>query len=357
MHINTEPTWRGGEAQVLLLARGMRGGAWPPVVVAQPGSPLAERARAADIPVEECALGSALDVGGMLRLRALVKRLRPALVHAHTSKAHSLAIPALLGLGVPLVVTRRVAFPIAKGLGGGWKYRAPAGWIAITPQVREVLVAGGIAAERIAVIPDAIDADALAAAPSGVLRRELGLPPEAVLVGCIAAFTAEKGHDTLLTAWQTVAAACPTAHLALIGDGPLQPGLRHRFAHLPRCHWLGFRADYAAVHRSLDLCVLASRHEGLGSSLLDALACGVPVVATRTGGIPMAVRDGEEGILVPVDDAPALAAAITGMVQDPERRARYGYAGMIRMPTDHGVTTIAAAHAATYASIAGIVLR
>ena len=241
---------------------------------------------------------------------------------------------------------------VAKGLGGGWKYRSPRHWIAITGLVHELLNAGGIDPARITVIPDAIDAEALRNAPSGVLRRELALPADAVLVGCIAACTPEKGHDTLLAAWSTVAAACPQAHLLLIGDGPLRAALQRDHAHLPRCHWLGFRADYAAVHRSLDLCVLASRHEGLGSSLLDALACGVPVIATKAGGIPEAVQDGRDGILVPIDDPTVLAQAMTRLIHHPEQRQAFGMAGAQRVPTAHGIETITHAHTVVYASIA-----
>jgi glycosyltransferase involved in cell wall biosynthesis len=351
--VNSERGWRGGEAQLVLLARGLAGSGWEPLVAAQPGSPLAERARQAGLAVEELAQGGALDLAGALRLRALARRCGAALVHAHTSKSHSLAALGLFGSGIPLVVSRKVVFAPGRGPVAAWKYRrAPAGWIAISQAVAEVLRRAGVEERRIAVIPDAIDPEPLDAAPAGVLRRELGLAPEALLVGCIAHFTPEKGHDTLLAAWAQVAEACPHAHLALVGDGPLRVACER--AAPPRCHFLGARADIAAVHRSLDLCVLASRHEGLGSSLLDAQACGVPVVATRAGGIPEAVADGQTGWLVAVDDAPALTHALVRVLDDAGLRRTAGEAGCSRVRSRHGWVEVARQHARLYSLLAGV---
>jgi glycosyltransferase involved in cell wall biosynthesis len=349
--VNSERGWRGGEHQVVLLARGLVAAAagWTPLVAAQPGSPLAARARAAGIAVEELAQGGALDLAGAWRLRALVRRSGAALVHAHTSKSHSLAALALVGTGIPLGATRRVVFRAGRGPWGAWKYRrAVAGWVAISHGARAALEGAGVAGGLITVIPDALDPAPLDAAPVGVLRRELGLPADALLVGCVAQLTAEKGHDTLLAAWPAVAAACPHAHLALVGDGPLRAELERSAAQLPRVRFLGFREDIAAVHRSLDLCVLPSRQEGLGSSLLDAQCCAVPVVATRVGGIPEAMEDGVSGLLVPVDDPAALAAALARLLGDGALRDACGDAGAARVRARHDPLRLAREHAAWY---------
>lgn len=327
LQLDTERGWRGGQLQLALLAAGLTA-PWRCVVACRPGEPLAADLSRRGVAIEALTPRSALDPLAIWHLRRLVVRLRPVAVHAHTSHTHQLALLACAGTGVPVLVTRRVDFPLKRGLVARWKYGAVRQWITVSSAVAAVMQAGGVPATRVTVIRDGIDpARHLETVPT--LRAELGLQADALLVGITAALEDHKDHRTLLAAWQQVEAAVPRAHLVVAGDGALRAVLaeQSRALGLRRCHFLGFRSDVPALLRALDVFTLSSKLEGLGSSVMDAQWCGLPVVATAAGGIPELVRDGVTGLLVPVGDAPALAAALRRVLGDADLRRRLGAAG------------------------------
>jgi glycosyltransferase involved in cell wall biosynthesis len=162
------------------------------------------------------------------------------------------------------------------------------------------------------------------------LRREFGLPAAAKVVGMAAQFIPRKGHHLLLDAVPAVLAAHPEAHFLLFGQGPLQAAIRSRVereelsgaVQLP-----GFRDDLARILPTLDLLVHPAAMEGLGVALLQAAACGVPIVAGRAGGIPEVVRHGENGWLVDPADGEDLARRINTLLENPDQAAAFGAAG------------------------------
>lgn len=343
LHLNTERTWRGGEQQNLWLAAGLRDLGEESEVVAQPGSPLAERARALGLPVHEVPMRGEWDFGAAGALRRLFEERRPDLVHMHTSHAHTLGCLAARRprsrTGRPLLaVSRRVDFSIYRNfLRTSWlKYRFLGDrYIAISRAVRDVLVRDGIPGERIEVVWSGVDADRMERAARKDLRGELGLPPGTPLVGDVAAFGWHKAQEVLVEAWPLLLSEVPGAHLVLVGDGECRPGveaLARRLGLLgSSVHFLGFRDDVPEVMGSLDLFVMPSVLEGLCTSALDAQAAGVPVVASAVGGLVEAVADGETGLLVPPRDPPALAAAMARILRDPDLRERFSAAGRVHV--------------------------
>ncbi len=357
LQLDTERGWRGGQAQLALLAAGLTA-PWRCVVACRSDQPLAADLLRRGVAIEDLAPRSALDPLAVWRLRRLVARLRPVAVHAHTSHTHQLALLACAGTGVPVLVTRRVDFPLKRGLVARWKYGAVRHWIAVSSAVAAVMQAGGVPASRIAVIRDGIDpARHQGATPT--LRAELGLDADALLVGITAALEDHKDHRTLLSAWQQVEAASPRAHLVLAGNGDLRAELESqaRGLGLKRCHFLGFRRDVPAVLRALDVFTLSSKLEGLGSSVMDAQWCGLPVVATAAGGIPELIRDGLTGLLVPVGDAPALAAALRRVLDDADLRQRLGAAGRAAADPTWTAARMVAEHGALYARVSSFEFR
>jgi glycosyltransferase involved in cell wall biosynthesis len=172
--------------------------------------------------------------------------------------------------------------------------------------------------------PGAGGADALAA---------LGVPAGAPVVGNVAALTDHKDHATLLRAARIVLDRAPQARFVIVGDGELRPRLRelHRQLALGEgCVFAGFRDDVDRLLPAFSVFCLSSHMEGLGTSLLDAMAFARPVVATRAGGIPDAVEDGVTGRLVPPRDPAALAGALLELLADPARRQAMGRAGRRR---------------------------
>jgi glycosyltransferase involved in cell wall biosynthesis len=166
--------------------------------------------------------------------------------------------------------------------------------------------------------------------PEG-LRRELAIPMDAKLVGFVGALVSHKAPQDLLEA---LARSATAVHGVLAGEGNLENALRERAARADlsgRIHFLGHREDVARLVRSIDVFCLSSRMEGLGTSVLDAMAAGTPVVAAAGGGIPEMVEDGVSGLLVPPADPAALAEAIRRVVDEPGLAGRLVEGGLDRV--------------------------
>jgi glycosyltransferase involved in cell wall biosynthesis len=204
-------------------------------------------------------------------------------------------------------------------------------YLALSRPVRDELVALGVPAARIDLVPDAVDVAAVERAVaaargdgSAATRRGLAGPGEGSVVGVIGAFTREKGQDVLLAA--AARAAC-RPRVLLHGAGPEEGRLRALAAALPGVAFVS-GDDPLVTLAAVDLLVVPSRAEGLGSIVLAAQAAGVPVIAAATGGLPEIVGDGSTGLLVPAEDVPALAAALDqahdhpGATRERARRAR-----------------------------------
>jgi len=170
----------------------------------------------------------------------------------------------------------------------------------------------------------------------GPLRAAWGVPPGAPLVGCVSRLVPRKGQDRLLDAWPAIVDAHPQAWLALVGTGPSEDRLRSRAAELPQVVVPGAVAwaDLPRAYAALDLFAMPCRTrlagtdvEGLGIVYLEAQACGVPVVAGRSGGAPEAVLDGVTGTVVDGDDPAAITAAVADLLRDAPRRRTMGEEG------------------------------
>jgi glycosyltransferase involved in cell wall biosynthesis len=327
IHLASGREWRGGQRQVLLLARELARLGADQLLITRAAGRLAREAVAAGVPVHGVAWRSGLSLAA-LRAAWWAARRRPALLHAHD--AHAVAVAALAALLArrPFVATKRTDFPI----------RRPAAWrraartIAISAAVRDRLVEAGIDPARIALVPSGIDVEATRAVRPGAILHHLGLPEDRPLAVNVAAFTREKDHETLLRAAALVARQAPSLHWAIAGDGPLRTHLEKLAGDLgvaERIHFTGWLDDPLPLVAAARLFVLSSTAEGMGTVLLDAMALGVPVVATRAGGIPETVADG--ALLVPPGSVEELAAAVVQVVGDQSLRARLREAGTARV--------------------------
>lgn len=336
VHVDTARTWRGGQNQVLLTVRGLRARGHRTGLVAHPRGAL--RRRMADGPdLFPLAPRAELDLGAAWRLSRLLRRLRPQIAHAHD--AHAVALTALaLALAGPalrtrFVASRRVDFRIGANPLSRWKYRRVERFICASACIRALLIEDGIRPERATVVYEGVDVERIAAAPALDVHAEFRLPPQAPVVGNVAALVPHKGQRDLIDAAARVVRQVPEARFVIAGEGKLAAALRRRIerARLGRHVVLaGFRPDVLALHKGFDLFVMSSTTEGLGTSALDAMACGRAVVATRAGGLAEVVVDGDTGLLVPAGNPAALAAAIVRLLRDPALRARCGRAGLAR---------------------------
>ncbi len=317
VHVASGREWRGGQRQVHLLAATLQRRHLDQVVITSRGSELARRLEASGVPCHPVAWHRGLSLAALAAVWAECRR-GPTLLHAHD--AHALILAGLVGpiAGAPFVVTRRVDFPIRRP--GFWIRAARV--IAISEAVRGVLLKGGIPAERMTVVHSAIDLEATRAVAAGSIRAQLGLPPTGPLAVSVAALVGHKDHETMIRAAAIVHRTRPDLHWALAGDGPLRDRIETLVRDLgvtPVIHLLGSIDRPLELIRSASVFVMSSAEEGLGTSVLDAMALEVPVVATRAGGIPEMLDRGA-GVLVPVGSPEALAAGVEQILADPGRR-------------------------------------
>lgn len=320
LHIETGMHCYGGALQVLYLLRGLSGAGLPNTVVCPENSAIAAAAapysRVAPVP-----MAGELDPRFLVGLRRRLVQERPDLVHVHSRRgADWWTLLAAAGSGLPLVVTRRVDNPEARGL-AALKYRFFDKVIAISTGVREVLLSRGVPEEKIECIPSAVDGIVFSASRDHAwFRREFGLPDGVTAIGVIAQLIERKGHRYLLNAAPALFRRHPNCRILFFGKGPLATPLQRRCADLglsDRVIFAGFRHDLPRILPCLDLVVHPATREGLGVSLLQASAAGVPIAASRTGGITDIIVDGETGRLFSPGDSVTLLHAVTRLIGDP----------------------------------------
>jgi glycosyltransferase involved in cell wall biosynthesis len=330
VHLDTGASWRGGQAQVMYLLEGLRERGHESVLIASPGA-LLERARSRGFSAEAWRPLGEWDAGAAWWLAGRLRRHAPDVVHAHSAHAHALGVPAARMAGVPVVVvSRRVDFEVGGNPFSRIKYRMPVdAYLCISQGVRQVLRRAGIPDSRLALVPSGVALPEPNGKPKADLRALIGVSADTPIVGTVAALAPHKSHIDLLEAADRVVRAGSPAHFAWVGEGECRAALERRRQELgleSRVHLLGFREDARALLAQFTLFALPSRLEGLCTSLLDAQALGIPIVATATGGIPDVVTDGVTGRLVPPADPEALAKALLEALARPALRAAWATA-------------------------------
>jgi glycosyltransferase involved in cell wall biosynthesis len=366
LHIDTARTWRGGQNQVLLTVNGLREIGQRAALVAHPDGELRKRA-AEGLDLIPLAPRSEMDLTAAWRLARVIKRLAPDVVHAHDPHGVAMASLALslsgasaprpAGTGVrAFVASRRVDFHLKKNAFSKWKHRQVDMFICASEAIRLMLVADGFPAERTLTVHEGIDLEHVVAAPPVNLHEALWLPHHAPIVGSVAALVPHKGQRHLIEAAHLVVQQIPDARFVILGEGELREHLEKlvKEYHLEKHVLLpGFRTDILGCIKAFDLFVMSSVTEGLGTSLLDAMACSKAIIATRAGGIPEVVDDGMTGLLVGARDHHAMAAAIVRLLNDDGERRRMGAAGLTRLRERFTLERMVAGTAALYERLAG----
>jgi glycosyltransferase involved in cell wall biosynthesis len=337
LHIDSSRTWRGGQRQVLLTVLGLRERGHRALLVAHPEGELAVRASEGHDLIR-LAPRTEVDLHAGWKLSRIIKELKPEIVHAHDPHAVALASLALsfgTGRATPgLIASRRVAFHLKAHAFSRWKYHQVDCFIAASDAIHHMLVEDGVDPARVVTVYEGIDLERVEAEPVANVHAEFWLPTHAPIVGAVAALTQEKGHKHLIDAAALVVREVPDARFVILGEGDLRPALERQIKelHLDKHVLLpGFRADILSFIRGFDLFVMPSLHEGLGTSLLDAMAARKAIVASDTGGIPEVVDNGKTGLLVPPRDHRALAKAIVRLLKDSPTRLAMEQAAVERV--------------------------
>src|SRR6185503_5701476 len=301
LHVDTARTWRGGQNQVLLTVNGLRSIGHRAALVAHPDGELRQRVQEG-LDLIPIAPRTEMDLTAAWRFSRLVRRLQPDVIHAHdphgvamAGLALSFSAGAARGGRVPaLVAARRVDFHLKGNSFSRWKYRQVDCFIAASDAIRRMLVADGVPEDRTVTVHEGIDVEHVAAAPAVNVHEAFFLPHGAPVVGNVAALVPHKGQRYLIEAARQVVREIPDIRFVILGEGELREQLERQInEHHLQKHVLmpGFRTDVIGCIKGFDLLAMSSVTEGLGTSLLDAMACAKPIVATTAGGIPEIVEE------------------------------------------------------------------
>ena len=281
------------------------------------------------------------DIGVVRRVRRYLREWGPFdLVHGHSSKGGAIARLAAVGTRAKAVYTLHGLIMMDPGL-PRWKWLLyltieltlslfTRRIIAVSPEESRGAVRVGLGARRVITIPNGIGAMRLTAREEA--RRAMGVPQEAAVVGYVGRLVEQKAPDVLIRAFAAAAQEVGTLRLAMVGAGPLEEGMRKLAWELgvaDRVMWLGER-DAREVFAGFDMFALSSRKEGLPYVVLEALAVGLPVVATSSAGVEILVRPGVNGAVTPPGDDAAFGRALVEIAGNRERMQRYGAASRQR---------------------------
>lgn len=302
------------------------------IIVCRKGQALEREASRLGYPILHLPFFGEWDPVSAVRLRRAASRAKlPAILHAHTAHTAALACLASRLGGPPWVAHRRVDFHLSGRLSARLKYGSAAVVVPVSRAIADILRQQGLPSERMRTVPDCIPVgedearmgglSSPVSAPAALqsrqsrerLGREWNVSPDSVWIGNIAALVPHKDQATLLRSFKLVLAEMPQVELFIIGDGPLRRelgALARELKIADAVRFTGHQENPIEWLGTLDLFVLSSWGEGMGSVLLEALACRRPIVATTAGGIPEIIEDGKNGLLVPPRNPEEMAHAI-----------------------------------------------
>ncbi len=354
LHVETGNKLYGGALQVLYLVKGLQQTGAQNVLVCGENSAVGQAARETAT-VYALPMFGDLDVGFVRRLRRIIRQESPDLVHLHSRRGADLwgGIAARLE-GVPVVISRRVDNPEPRW----WakvKYRLYHRVVTISEGIRQVLLAEGVPAWKVVCVPSAVDTEQyLPGGDRGWFEKEFGITPGQPVVGVVAQLIPRKGHRYLLEAIPGVLQRVPQAQFLFFGTGFLEMSLQQEIEQRGlggNVKLAGFRDDLVRIFPCLDAVAHPATMEGLGVALLQAAACGVPVVASGVGGISEIVQDGVNGFLVSPREPAELEQALLSLLLDSERAREMGRAGRVIVEQGFSIEAMVRGNRRIYAEL------
>jgi glycosyltransferase involved in cell wall biosynthesis len=329
LYVDLEREWRGGQSQAWLTLRGVRECGHEIELLAAQDSPLANRAAEIGIAVHVVPrLGLRAWAAGAMR--ALIAKNRFELVHLNEPHALTAAWFARAHKHLPILLSRRIGFPLKKNFVSRARYRAVERFVANSKDVAQSLIQSGIAAARISIVKEGVEISPLPTAEERkIARQHWGVKENEFVFGCVSVFVPEKGQRHLIEALPTVRAAHPQARLLLAGDGACRAELEALAKQLGQSDAVlfpGFVRNVAEVYAALDAFAFPSEFEGLGTALQAAMAAGLPCISTSRGALGEVVDDGRTALVAGPNEK-EFAAAMLRLMQDAELRRTLGIAG------------------------------
>jgi sugar transferase (PEP-CTERM/EpsH1 system associated) len=345
LHLITELSAGGAQTALLRLLTGLDRDRFSPTVAClyNGDGTVAQRIRALGIRVFDAHMHRKVDLAALLRLYRWIRYVHPMILHTYLFHAN---LPGrILGrlAGVPIIVCSERTMETESE----WRYRLNRitdpltdRVVCVSQHVADFVVEHvGIPRHKTLVIPNGVALQDFEHLPSKQrARAALGLSPHQMLIGTVARLESVKRLDVLLQAVESL----HDVYAVIVGDGPEQAQLKamsERSGLAARVHFAGQQDDVRTWLAAMDVFVLSSDWEGLSNAMLEAMAAGLPIVATAVGGTPMGVVDGITGLLVPPRDPVALAEAIACLLRDPNLRHQMGQAGRERVAAQFDIAT------------------
>lgn len=331
LHLASEKTWRGGEQQTAYLIEELQKLSIECHVACRKGSSFEQYCLQHQIPHVALSFSKVLPLATAYGIKKYANQHRIDIIHMHTSKAHTMGVLAhVLGARGVLILSRRVEFAIGRNAFSKFKYNYSGikRILCVSAKVCQVMAASVKDAWKCTIVYDGISLDRFTQHTkenATFLRCHYNIAPRYALIGNISAIDKDKDYYTFLDTARILKAANVKAKYIAIGKGPLEDEIKAYAKSLgleQDVIFTGFINNVHEVLPELDLLLFTSLKEGLGTTLLDAFACRVPVVATNTGGIPEIVEDGKTGFLTPVKRPDLMAEKVLCIFSDPDLRDR-----------------------------------
>lgn len=334
LHLSTEPYWRGGEQQIIYLTEESLKLGLMPIIGCKRDSPVEHYCRNKGLSFVSLPFKSAYDIFSVIKVIWFCKRMKIDILQTHSSKSHTIAVFAgILGLRIPQILTRRVNYPVKSNWFSHYKYNyfRIKKIICISETIQQLIendikdkrklitIHSGVGIER---FQKFIESD--------WLRTNYNLSKDTIIIGNSSALTEHKDYETWLNVANKILSMGIQAHFFIMGDGPQRrdvEGMIYEKGLEDHVSLLGFVDNIQEVLPSLDVFLFTSQMEGLGTSILDAMASRVPVVSTAAGGVSELIKHERTGMLYPIGDVEGLTTGLHRIINDQELRERLINAG------------------------------
>lgn len=329
LHLSSEKTWRGGEQQIAYLIQELNSRGINNLVACRKGSAFETHCRQQEIPYFSLPFSNSLDLRTALGLRRICTKAGIDLMHLHSSKSHGVAVlSAWLGNSTPMVLSRRVDFPLKRNWLSQKKYNHPGirKIVCVSDAIKEIVQKDIAEPTKAITIYSGIDLQKFSTEESSRhLRQQYNIPDDHWIIGNTAAIASHKDYYTFVDTAAILSEQQFPAYFFIIGNGPQEENIKAYVQEKglqDKIIFTGFLNNIPSILPELDLFLMTSKTEGLGTSLLDAFASKVPVVATAAGGIPEIVKHEQSGLLTNVGDSHQLAIEVVRIFQDTALRAK-----------------------------------
>ncbi len=324
LHFSSAKTWRGGEQQIAYLLSELRDHGIKQHIFCIEDSSLAAYCDKQQFSFSTYQKRASINPLPGAKLSRIVKKNKIDIIHIHDAHAHTFACisATFFGLKTPLVLSRRVDFPIKQSIFSRWKYNHPSikAIFCVSAFIKKVIERDIQDTSIIKVIHSGLDLSRFQFPKNSILKKEFNIPLESPLIANVAAIAPHKDYFTFVDAAAHILKHRPDARFLIIGgDGGEEQAIRNYIQQKQLGDYIqltGFRNDIPHILPGIDLFLFTSKEEGLGTSLLDALACSVPVVATNAGGATEIIKHNKTGLVAEVKNSDQLALHVLKLLED-----------------------------------------